>query len=215
MPIVTAGDELISLFAAFPQPQEPTRLPLGNVLLCGYSGAGKTELLKTLALGLAMTYSPREAQFIITGAPEFDPLPYVGKVGSFAEVEDTLRKMIEDRRATLHGQSYSDPDYEPLAFVLLDEEVSRLMSDPESARTIHELLSEGPSLGIYTVLTVGADYFTVVRQLRDVVEGVDYMLELEPYTLVFRKGGEGLDDEYPVLRNADVRDEIITAISQY
>jgi DNA segregation ATPase FtsK/SpoIIIE, S-DNA-T family len=140
-------------------------LGVGNLLLYGLVGSGTTTTLASIALSLAAGASPDDLHLYALdfGAGALSPLaglPHTGAVITATEGERQRRlvRMLRgelDRRREL-GEAWRD---EPLVVLLLDgfsafraeyEEPALQWVQDELARVV----SEGPALGILTVITV-------------------------------------------------------------
>lgn len=148
----------------------------GHILIFGSPGTGKSVLLQTIALSLAMSHTPEEVQFYIAdlaGQPVLSalaPLPHVGAVIRPSESEriDRLFKLLRSeikRRSELLRQGGAIAAYNngsggqriPYTFVLVDD-FGKLKTDySEHARELGRLANEGRPLGIYFIITANSD----------------------------------------------------------
>lgn len=117
-----------------------------HVLVAGTTGAGKSELLRTLVAGLAMAHSPRRLNFVIvdfkggTGIGPLAELPHVAgmitdldvgeaqrlRLGLEAEVERRLRILAGAGLENLAALEVRDPAAAPPAIVLVIDEFAAL-----------------------------------------------------------------------------------------
>ncbi|MEU3269278.1 type VII secretion protein EccCa [Saccharomonospora sp. NPDC006951] len=149
-------------------------------LLIGATGSGKSELLRTLVLGMAMTHSSEILNFVLVdfkGGATFlglDQLPHVSAVITNLADEATLVTRMQD---ALHGElvrrqeflraagNYSSLlDYEkarlsgvpleplPTLFVIVDEFSELLASNPDFGELFVMIGRLGRSLGVHLLL---------------------------------------------------------------
>ncbi|MBK1787791.1 type VII secretion protein EccCa [Prauserella cavernicola] len=149
-------------------------------LLIGATGSGKSELLRTMVLGMAMTHSSEILNFVLVdfkGGATFlglDQLPHVSAVITNLADEATLVTRMQD---ALHGEmvrrqeflraagNYSSLlDYEkarlsgvpleplPTLFVIVDEFSELLASNPDFGELFVMIGRLGRSLGVHLLL---------------------------------------------------------------
>lgn len=144
-----------------------------HVLVAGTTGAGKSELLRTLVAGLAMAHSPRRLNFVIvdfkggTGIGPLAELPHVAgmitdldvgeaqrlRLGLEAEVERRLRILAGAGLENLAALEVRDPAAAPPAIVLVIDEFAALARQaPAVLDGLIDLAQRGRSLGIHLVL---------------------------------------------------------------
>lgn len=158
--------------------QPPLRLPLdssGHLLVFGSQGNGKTTLLQTLVVSLAMDHNPREVQFYMLdfggkNLKLLEALPHTGAVITSAETE-RLRRLFTylgrqmEYRKTLLGEALLKrmSDYREQfsacapadLFVVLDNFAGfneQFNGAPEMVM-LKTLAGEGAALGIHLVVT--------------------------------------------------------------
>ncbi|GIF11756.1 type VII secretion protein EccCa [Actinoplanes teichomyceticus] len=180
----------------FDQRRDPLWLDLsgaaGNLLVVGGAQSGKSNLLRTLIAGLALTHTPREAQFYVLdfgGGPlgALTDLPHVGGVATrrdtdrvrrtIAEVHGVMRGredlfarrnvegMAAYRRSRAQGGWAEDPFGD--VFLVIDG-WSTLRSDFEDLEpTVHELANRGLGFGVH-VIAAASRWMDVRPQIRDV-----------------------------------------------
>ena len=150
-------------------------------LLVGATGSGKSELLRTLLLGLCLTHSPEQLNLVLIdykGGASFHPfaeLPHTAALvtnlerdSSLSErMEETLRGEMNRRQHLLaeHGQhshlgeyeaarargAHSGPLLAPL-LIIIDEFAELLSDHPDLIDTIVAIGRLGRSLGIHLLL---------------------------------------------------------------
>jgi len=186
-PLVPTHDR--GLTTAAPPEGGPLMVPLGTVdrpferlpdvlrvdlsthlLVSGPAGSGRSTLLTTLAIALALTHSPREAQIYcldLDGSlAELSGLPHVGAVAGDAETAGaTIAKLTvlldhrerlftehgvdgmaayRSRRAEFPGERYGD------VFLLVDG------ATPEACHAdLGRIAADGPAHGIHLVVAAG------------------------------------------------------------
>ncbi|MGJ9713241.1 FtsK/SpoIIIE domain-containing protein [Actinotignum sp. GS-2025d] len=150
-------------------------------LLVGATGSGKSELLRTLLLGLCLTHSPEQLNLVLIdykGGASFHPfaeLPHTAALvtnlerdSSLSErMEETLRGEMNRRQHLLaeHGQHSHLGEYEaarargahggPLLaplLIIIDEFAELLSDHPDLIDTIVAIGRLGRSLGIHLLL---------------------------------------------------------------
>ncbi|MGC4805022.1 type VII secretion protein EccCb [Micromonospora sp. DT233] len=180
------------------RPYEQRRAPLtveldgagGNVGVVGAPLAGKSTLVATLVAALALTHTPREAQFycldfgggtlgVLTG------LPHVSGVAgrrnaeavrrTVAEVTRTLAQRVarfdtsgigsmeEYRRLRTAGEFPEDPADD--VFLVVDGWHTLLRAHEELEEAISDVAHRGPAHGVHLVLTAGR-WFDIRSHLR-------------------------------------------------
>jgi S-DNA-T family DNA segregation ATPase FtsK/SpoIIIE len=158
-----------ALVALADDPEAQSQYPVGwdmskgNLLLYGLVGSGTTTTLASLALSLATHATPDELQLYLIdfgagGLAPLDGLPHVGAVITASESERQqrlvrwLRGELDRRRAGGAGDS-------PRIVLLLDG-YSAFRAEYEDPAVdwvqdyLARLISEGPDVGILTIMTV-------------------------------------------------------------
>ncbi|MDY5127969.1 FtsK/SpoIIIE domain-containing protein, partial [Actinotignum sp. SLA_B059] len=150
-------------------------------LLVGATGSGKSELLRTLLLGLCLTHSPEQLNLVLIdykGGASFHPfaeLPHTAALVTNLErdtslserMEETLRGEMNRRQHLLaeHGQhshlgeyeaarvrgAHSGPLLAPL-LIIIDEFAELLSDHPDLIDTIVAIGRLGRSLGVHLLL---------------------------------------------------------------
>lgn len=142
-------------------------------LVAGTTGAGKSELLQTLVLSLALTHPPARLTFVLLdhkGGAGFGPclaLPHVAGVatdlepGSARRALAALRAELRSREELLahHGVPdvgallARDPDACPPRLVVVVDELRALADDdPDLVPSFLRIAAQGRSLGLHLVL---------------------------------------------------------------
>lgn len=189
LPLVSVADAVTARWAAAPtRPLAPVgRLADGSGapfvldlvrdgphgLVAGTTGAGKSELLQTLVLSLALTHPPARLTFVLLdhkGGAGFGPcltLPHVAGVatdlepGSARRALAALRAELRSREELLahHGVPdvgallARDPDACPPRLVVVVDELRALADDdPDLVPSFLRIAAQGRSLGLHLVL---------------------------------------------------------------
>lgn len=166
----------------------------GHILIFGSPGTGKSVLLQTIAMSLAMSHTPEDVNLYIAdlaGQPVLSalkPLPHVGAVIRPVESErlerlfKLLRAEIGRRSELLRKQQVgtiaaynafaADKQRIPYTFVLIDD-FGKLKTDfLEYAREVGRLANEGRPLGIYFIITANTDE----EMFSDLMSNISYKL---------------------------------------
>jgi S-DNA-T family DNA segregation ATPase FtsK/SpoIIIE len=180
----------------YDQRRDPMWLDLsgaaGNVMIVGASQSGKSNLLRTLVLSLALTHTPREAQFYgldFGGGPlsALTDLPHVGGVATRRDVDKVRRTIAElhglmrareelfaaenvegaaaYRRARAQGRFAEDAFGD--VFLVVDGWQTLRTEFEDLETTVHELANRGLGFGIH-VLAATNRWMDVRPQIRDV-----------------------------------------------
>lgn len=162
----------------------------GHVAVFGSSGMGKSTFLRTLALHLASTYTPKEVCFYMVdfGNNSLIPLkdlPHTADVLTLDD-EEKLRKLFSiirnkmvERKKLLgdHGvpsiESYNKMIHETVPYIVLfidnlDPVKEQQMENME--KFIQEVTREGQSLGVFIVLSAsrpGAIRYTLLANIKN------------------------------------------------
>ena len=157
-----------------------------HTLVAGTTGSGKSELLTTLVLGLALAHPPDRLAVLLvdfkggTGLPALTRLPHV--VGHLSDLDAagarrTLRGLTAElrrRERVLAGRSArdlgeldpADPGTPPRLLVVVDE--FRALADdlPDLVPSLARLAAQGRSLGVHLVLATQRPAGAVPADLR-------------------------------------------------
>ena len=135
------------------------RLPspdVGHVLVAGETGSGKTVLLQTMILSLAMTNAPTDLTLILIDPKGhafrlFEELPHMARpvIWQVAEVTEVLESLVRlmERRGDPTGS------LKPVGsvVVVIDELADLLTNDTEIASALVKLTQRGREAGIHIV----------------------------------------------------------------
>jgi S-DNA-T family DNA segregation ATPase FtsK/SpoIIIE len=156
------------------QNQRPLALPLreGHLAIYGAPGYGKTTLVQTLVMSLALSYSPAEVNLYLLDfggrlLRQFEGLPHVGAVITADEgerVERLLRYLLQEleRRKEAFGRrgvstllEYRTVAKEdlPAIVVVIDNYAAFTEAFEEVEDSLTQLAREGGNLGLHLVLT--------------------------------------------------------------
>ncbi len=190
-------------------------------LLIGATGSGKSELLRTLVLGLAMTHSPEILNFILVdfkGGATFtrlDELPHTSAVITNLAEELTLVDRMQDaisgevnRRQELlrtAGNYASLRDYDaarasgaeleplPTLFVVVDEFSELLSAKPDFIDLFVMIGRVGRSLGVHLLL---ASQRLEEGKLRGLDTYLSYRIGLKTFSAAESRVVLGVPDAY-------------------
>lgn len=142
-------------------------------LVAGTTGAGKSELLQTLVLSLALTHPPERLTFVLLdhkGGAGFGPcltLPHVAGVatdlepGSARRALAALRAELREREELCARHGVPDVDtlaargssaYPPRILVVVDELRALADDDPDLVPSFLRIAAQGRSLGLHLIL---------------------------------------------------------------
>lgn len=138
---------------------------IGNLLVLGETGSGKTTFANHLIEVVATLSSPSEAQWLIVNPKilmehHACPSEYLrGYLTELDEIMATLRDLMEHElpmRIRDHGDSHDNSDDDarhPRLLILVDEVASLVMSyEDEVIRILSHLAQVGPEYGIHLIL---------------------------------------------------------------
>jgi S-DNA-T family DNA segregation ATPase FtsK/SpoIIIE len=183
---VTAGGEAFSL---------DLRVDGPHLLVLGPAGSGKSELLRSLVISLAIEHPPTAVSFLLVdheGQGTFEDcarLPHTATVVTYLDasgarrVLTALRSELNLRERALRESGVKDlatleqvrPDLAPPNLVIVFDEFARLASDlPELMEGMRGLAQQGSRLGVHLVLATRHPS-SVSRGIR---ESVDLRLSL-------------------------------------
>ncbi|MEU4623033.1 type VII secretion protein EccCa [Actinoplanes sp. NPDC023801] len=179
----------------YDQRRDPMWLDLsgaaGNVMIVGAAQSGKSNLLRTLIVSLALTHTPREAQFYgldFGGGPlsALADLPHVGGVATRRDVDKVRRTIAElhglmrareemfaaenvegaaaYRRAKTQGRFAEDAFGD--VFLIVDGWQTMRSEFEDLEPIVHELANRGLGFGIH-VLAATNRWMDVRPQIRD------------------------------------------------
>jgi len=209
-------------------------------LLIGATGSGKSELLRTLVLGMAMTHSSEILNFVLVdfkGGATFlgvENLPHVSAVITNLADEATLVTRMQD---ALHGElqrrqeflraagNYSSLlDYEkarlsgepldplPTLFVIVDEFSELLASHPEFSELFVMIGRLGRSLGVHLLL---ASQRIEDGKMHKLESHLSYRIGLRTFSAMESRAVIGVPDAYQLPSapgNGYLRSDVATLI---
>jgi S-DNA-T family DNA segregation ATPase FtsK/SpoIIIE len=202
--------------------KESAQQGMGPHGLCiGATGSGKSEFLRTLVLGLAMTHSPEQLNMVLVdfkGGATFagmTTMPHVSAVITNLEQELTLVDRMQDalsgemvRRQELlrdAGNFASIRDYEkarssgedlapmPSLFVVVDEFSEMLSAKPEFIDLFVAIGRLGRSLGLHLLL---ASQRLEEGRLRGLESHLSYRVGLRTFSATESRSVLGVPDAY-------------------
>ncbi|MGB1249555.1 MAG: FtsK/SpoIIIE domain-containing protein [Candidatus Promineifilaceae bacterium] len=146
-------------------------------MVAGSTGSGKSELLMTMILSLALNYDPRIVNFVLVdykGGGAFEPLkklPHVVDVVTnlgesavmrmFAAVQAELnrRSSLNTNRSVKHIVEYREkglhtryPAPYPHLFIFIDEFAEMMQSNPEFKAQLNSITRLGRAIGVTLIL---------------------------------------------------------------
>jgi S-DNA-T family DNA segregation ATPase FtsK/SpoIIIE len=165
------------------QRQAPWLLDLtaagGHVAVIGGPQSGKSTLLRTLALGVALTHRPTEvavyAVDLLAGGPRaLADLPHVGGIAGRTERErirrtvEEIRAMVTHREQVFHARGLDSlgalraahaagrlPELPTADVLLLIDGYGQLFGDFEEVEAgVHDLVARGSGFGVHVVAAV-------------------------------------------------------------
>jgi S-DNA-T family DNA segregation ATPase FtsK/SpoIIIE len=209
-------------------------------LLIGATGSGKSELLRTMVLGMAMTHSSETLNFVLVdfkGGATFlglDRLPHVSAVITNLADEATLVTRMQD---ALHGEmvrrqeflrsagNYSSLlDYEkarlsgtpldplPTLFVIVDEFSELLASNPDFGELFVMIGRLGRSLGVHLLL---ASQRIDDGRMHKLESHLSYRIGLRTFSAMESRSVIGVPDAYQLPSapgNGYLRSDVATLI---
>jgi WD40 repeat protein len=159
-------------------------------LLAWSVNSGKSELIRTLILGLALTHSPEVLNFLLIGFPSgvtargLDALPHVSDIvtnpfGHSRRLVDALQGELSRRQELLRsaGDFRSHREYEearaggadleplPTLVVLVDEVFELLRGRPQFTDVLSGIGWKGRALGVHLLLVAQTIDRVALRQL--------------------------------------------------
>ncbi|WP_138442493.1 FtsK/SpoIIIE domain-containing protein [Sinomonas susongensis] len=157
-----------------------------HLLVAGTTGAGKSELLRTMIAGAAARHSPDELTFLLidfkggAGLAPLEGLPH--SVGLVTDLSGGLRRVLVSLRAEVTWRerllaevgchdidAYAARDETaplPRLAVVVDEFRVLVEEEPESLRELLRLASVGRSLGIHLIMATQRPHGAVSADIR-------------------------------------------------
>ncbi|MFC8193455.1 FtsK/SpoIIIE domain-containing protein, partial [Cellulomonas sp. NPDC057328] len=157
-----------------------------HVLVAGTTGAGKSELLTTLVLGLALQHPPHRLALLLadfkggTGLGPLAGLPHVVDhvddldAGAARRTLTGLRAELRRRERTLAAAGAADvrrldpdaPGTPPRLLVVVDELRALVDDVPEAVDVLARIAAQGRALGVHLVLATQRPAGVVTADLR-------------------------------------------------
>jgi DNA segregation ATPase FtsK/SpoIIIE, S-DNA-T family len=183
-------------------------------LIVGATGSGKSELLRTLVLGLTLTHDPGELNFVLVdfkGGATFlgmDALPHVSAViTNLADelplvdrMHDALSGELVRRQEILRAAGHTSlrehhaaGQQLPALFLVLDEFSEMLSAKPEFAELFVTIGRVGRSLGIHLLL---ASQRLEEGKLRGLDTQLSYRIGLRTFNALESRTVLGVPDAY-------------------
>lgn len=166
-----------AVIGEYDDPQNQTQLPYsvdfsegGHLAVCGSVVSGKSTLLQTLILSLALKYSPEDANFYILDfsggmLSVFRSLPHCGGIIAENQTEQVsklfnmIERLINQRKKLFNGGSFAqyikaDDHRLPAIFLVIDNFAGfKEKTDNEYESILIRLAREGIAYGIFLVLS--------------------------------------------------------------
>ena len=165
------GDVGIDLFSDGP-----------HALVAGTTGSGKSLLLQTWLLSMALAQPPRRLRFVLIdfkGGATFSPLKGLPHTDSVLDDFDSglafralvsIRAEITHRERVLADHGCADvadlPDPPPRLVVVIDEFHALMATHPRAADLLEHLTALGRSLGVHLVLATQRPMGVVTGQMK-------------------------------------------------
>jgi len=148
-------EEGAPLMVRLPSPQ------VAHLLVAGTTGSGKTELLRSIIVSLAMSHRPSEISLVLIDPKRralkpFDVLPHLLRpvVYEASAAKELLEQLVALMIERDHGGKHlvsGDRSGEPRVVVVIDELVDLLLVDPEIETPLMRLAQRGREAGIHLV----------------------------------------------------------------
>lgn len=213
-----------------------------HAVVVGTTGSGKSEMLRSLVLSLAVAYSPHDVQFVLIdfkGGAAFDAcahLPHV--IGLLTDLDDGfgdrvvagLRAELRRRERVLREAGVSDSSRSGLArLVIVIDELARLQADvPAFVASLVDIAQRGRSLGVHLVVatqrggqTLSADLLAnssvrVALRLQSRADSMDVLAVPDAHFLPRRSPGRAIvrvgHDEPVVFQCADTSQSLRSVV---
>ncbi|WP_242217341.1 type VII secretion protein EssC [Bacillus cereus group sp. BfR-BA-01380] len=156
------------------QAQYPVQLDLqeGHLNIYGMPGTGKTTLLQTIIMSLALSHSPKEVNFYIIDFGrmflDFKNLPHVGGIVQEGETEKMKRLFSFLKKEVMHrkdvfsqigAKSFSmynriADEKLPAIFVMIDSYMRFRSENEKENEILEQLLREASTYGVYFHITL-------------------------------------------------------------
>ena len=139
------------------------RLPspdVGHVLVAGAAESGKTSLLQSMVLSLAMMNGPDHVKIMLmalrgNGFGPFDGLPHLARptIQGPTEAEEALQSLVRlvERRRKVPVREPGRPRAEGPVVAVIDDLGGLLASSKEASRSLAQLLERGRAASVHVV----------------------------------------------------------------
>lgn len=213
-----------------------------HAVVVGTTGSGKSEMLRSLVLSLAVSYSPNDVQFVLIdfkGGAAFDAcahLPHV--IGLLTDLDDDLgdrvvaglQAELRRRERVLREAGVSDASRSGLArLVIVIDELARLQADvPAFVASLVDIAQRGRSLGVHLVVatqrggqTLSADLLAnssvrIALRLQSRADSMDVVGVPDAHFLPRRSPGRAIvrvgHDEPVVFQCADTSQSLFAVV---
>jgi len=167
-----------------------------HMLVCGYSGSGKTSFVQTAALYLARNHSPKHIQFIVFDSKMVDytllqDLPHLimpiitedmkaDSAMNWLQIESNRRLSLFQQNKVKNLSSYNQLKKESLSriIVILDDFASLHMNKKNSApQSLVSIIQNGRIVGIHIILVTSVTSSKILSK---------ELLSMIPCTISFR-----------------------------
>lgn len=189
----------------------------GSLLITADAGAGKTNLLQTIAQAAGMMHSPENVQFsVLTSHPEewsgYERIP--NNVGVFPFSANSSKELILSLASWAHGNKNSSQS----VVMLVDDLETATNMDLDTRQNLRWLLLHGPGRRVWPVVTLSTSGHSpnsqswletfrtrIYGQIRDQqarnwLSGTNDLQEIDqPATFTLREGGRWTNFWLPAL----------------
>jgi S-DNA-T family DNA segregation ATPase FtsK/SpoIIIE len=125
---------------------------LGNILISGHTGTGKSNFLNLLICSLMVSHTKEDLRFVLIDTKlanlyTYENTPYLLETTANNDI-DKLRaciKIIEDRK--------QEDTRHPHIVIVIDEFATLILNDQEIEKIISQIATDGPKLGVHIVLS--------------------------------------------------------------
>lgn len=129
-----------------------------HVLISGTTGCGKTELMRTMVLSLAIQYSSQFVKLLLVdpkgrafaGLPDYDPKIGRHLLGPVARGEEQAADALEYAVETMRERDLQGIST-PAILVAVDEIVDLIQAQPKAGELLQRLAQRGREAGIHVI----------------------------------------------------------------